>query len=187
MNDWPDYELLDFGAGRKLERFGPWLLDRPCPAAFGASRGRPAEWTRATARFEGERAADGEWSPPAEKWPQRELSLSVPLSDATALTLLLEPLPSGQVGVFPEQWRSWLWIAEQCRRARGRTDGKATPGQSPGLRVLNLFAYTGGSTLAAAVAGAEVVHVDAARSVVERARQNAAAVVPGESSHSVDR
>jgi 23S rRNA (cytosine1962-C5)-methyltransferase len=75
--------------------------------------------------------------------------------------LTVEPLPSGQVGVFPEQFVNWRWIARQVQRA-----------EKP-LRMLNLFAYTGGSTLAAARAGAEVTHVDAAKSVVTRARENA--------------
>ena len=77
--------------------------------------------------------------------------------------MTLEPLPSGQVGVFPEQLANWRWIASRVAA------------HDPPLNVLNLFAYTGGSTLAAVAAGATVVHVDAARSVVNRARQNAAA------------
>src|SRR4029079_7257430 len=86
----------------------------------------------------------------------------------TTFRLQLEVLPSGQVGVFPEQRANWDWIARQVMRAKLQAaDGRA-------LRVLNLFAYTGGSTLAAAAAGAEVVHIDAARSAVERARANAA-------------
>jgi 23S rRNA (cytosine1962-C5)-methyltransferase len=171
MTDWPDYELLDFGDGRKLERFGPWVLDRPCPAAVSVKRQHRALWKDITARFDGDRATDGEWTPRGETWAAREVELGVPLNDDTRFDMQLEPLPSGQVGVFPEQLPCWQWIHAQVTRVlRG-----ATPGQSPGLRVLNLFAYTGGSTLAAARAGAEVVHVDAARSVVERARQNAAA------------
>ncbi len=80
----------------------------------------------------------------------------------------LDVSQSMQVGVFPEQGENWEWIARQVARARPQADGGYP------LRVLNLFAYTGGSTLAAAAAGAEVVHVDAMRNVVERARQNAA-------------
>ena len=77
-----------------------------------------------------------------------------------------KPLPSGQVGVFPEQRENWDWIARQSQLSRKRTLERP-------LRVLNLFAYTGGSTLAAAAAGAEVVHIDAAHNIVDRARQNA--------------
>ena len=154
-----DYDLLDFGDGRKLERFGPWLLDRPCPAA-NEMKSELVDWSQATARYEGNRAADGSWSPLPKKWNPAEVSL--PVSEL-GFTLGLEPLPSGQVGVFPEQSANWQWIAKQVSRA-----------EKP-LKVLNLFAYTGGSTLAAAAAGAEVTHVDAAKSVVARARTNAAA------------
>jgi 23S rRNA (cytosine1962-C5)-methyltransferase len=163
-NDWPDYELLDFGDGRKLERFGPWLLDRPCPAAVSVKRQHRALWKDATGYFDGDRAADGEWTPRGETWAAREIELGVPPNEDARFAMQLEPLPSGQVGVFPEQLPCWRWIAQ-----------RAGSSPSPALKVLNLFAYTGGSTLAAASAGAEVVHVDAARSVVERARQNAAA------------
>lgn len=154
---WSDYELLDFGAGRKLERFGDWLLDRPCPTAEAAPAQREL-WPQATARYEGERAAAGQWSPPAKKWSASEYSLQVP---ELGFTLGLSPLPSGQIGIFPEQLGNWRWITEQVERA-----------EKP-LSVLNLFAYTGGSTLAAAAAGAEVTHVDAAKSMVTRARDNA--------------
>ncbi len=156
MTDWPDYELLDFGTGRKLERFGEVLVDRPCPAAVGMERSKPQAWRDAEANpraciFAGERAGEGKWR---QKFP--------PFVITTGATKFeLAPLPSGQVGLFPEQFANWQWIAEQCQRA------------TKPLRVLNLFAYTGGSTLAAASAGAEVTHVDAAKSMVARARANA--------------
>ena len=153
-----DYELIDFGAGRKLERFGPWLLDRPCPTAIDQEKADPSVWRDATARYEGERAADGRWSPKANKWDTTEFTLEV---SNPGFALQLSPLPSGQVGVFPEQLENWQWIAKQVQR----TDAP--------LKVLNLFAYTGGSTLAAASTGAEVTHVDAAKSMVARARDNA--------------
>jgi 23S rRNA (cytosine1962-C5)-methyltransferase len=161
MNDWPDYELLDFGEGRKLERFGSCVLDRPCPAAAGVKQAQPTAWRAATARFDGDRAADGDWIPVAEHWAGDGVEVAAPLTAGCQFTIRLAPLPSGQVGVFPEQLASWRWAASQVKRL-----GSA--------KVLNLFAYTGGSTLAAAAAGAEVVHIDAAKSVVDRARQNAA-------------
>jgi 23S rRNA (cytosine1962-C5)-methyltransferase len=177
MTAWPDYELLDFGEGRKLERFGAWVLDRPCPAAANVKISRRDAWAGAVAKFEGERATDGKWTPAASQWANGTIEIEAPLGDEPTFRMQLEPLPSGQVGVFPEQWASWTWIAAQCARvcAQAPSTGGATPGQSPGLKVLNLFAYTGGSTLAAAAGGADVVHVDAAKSVVERARQNATA------------
>lgn len=156
--DWPDYELIDFGAGRKLERFGAWVLDRPCPGAGDISAAKPQAWGDATARYDGDRAADAAWSPSIDRWETAACNLTVDCD--LDMRLQLAPLPSGQVGVFPEQLANWQWITRQVSR-------------NTGLRVLNLFAYTGGSTLAAARAGAEVTHVDAAKSVVSRARENA--------------
>ncbi len=157
----PDYELIDFGEGRKLERFGDWVLDRPAPAAVGAGRAKPQAWGGATAKFLGERAADGVWAPLMERWTKRTMAVDVLLGEGRRFRLELEPLPSGQVGVFPEQAGIWRWIDEQVAA------------WGPPLNALNLFAYTGGSTLAALAGGASVVHVDAAKGVVGRARGNA--------------
>jgi 23S rRNA (cytosine1962-C5)-methyltransferase len=155
-DEWPDYELLDFGEGRKLERFGRWIFDRPSPAANGKRIVSRSAWADAEARY------DGEWTPTRGKVASGD-ELSVSLGEARGFRLLIEPLPSGQVGVFPEQFPNWQWLAQ-------RAGSSPTP-----ARVLNLFAYTGGSTLAVAAAGAEVTHVDAAKSAVDRARRNAAA------------
>lgn len=158
-----DYELLDFGEGRKLERFGSILLDRPSPAAEGTVRSRPGFWTKSAARFRGSRAGDGRWEPETRRWTPADWDF-VHVGEAP-IRLRLEALPSGQVGVFPEQRENWEWIARQVARPEAV--------EGPPRRVLNLFAYTGASTLAAAAAGAHVVHVDAARNIVERARENA--------------
>lgn len=155
-----DYELLDFGEGRKLERFGDWVLDRPCPGAADVTKAQAEVWRDAMARFEGERAADGTWVT-TEKWNLAQIDFPVRLSQQSQFQLQLAPLPSGQIGIFFEQFANWQWIVRQVHRAKKT------------LSVLNLFAYTGGSTLAAATAGAEVTHVDAAKSMVTRARQNA--------------
>ena len=144
-----DYQLIDFGDGRKLECFGSVVVDRPCPVAMDGVESEPWEcdvrYTRST-------NGNGKWSAGAvpSQWNTRfgELCFELATTD------------SGQVGVFPEQAPNWEWIR---KRAASR----------PGCRVLNLFAYTGGSTLAAAAGGAEVTHVDSAKSVVTRARRNA--------------
>ena len=160
-----EYELLDFGDGRKLERFGSIVLDRPSPAAEGLRKSQRELWSTATALFEG-RTSEGVWIPLSEKWMPGDRIFEY--DRVASFRLSLDALSSGQVGVFPEQRENWDWIAKQVRRSQ-------PPAEAGGsLRVLNLFAYTGASTLAAAAAGAEVVHVDAARSVVDRARQNAA-------------
>jgi 23S rRNA (cytosine1962-C5)-methyltransferase len=166
-----DYELLDFGDGRKLERFGDIVLDRPSPATEKAQKRRPQLWADAASRFRRTKGDEGEWS--SRDTLSREWNISFSLrphvSDAVhradlAIKFALQLLPSGQVGVFPEQQANWSWIYQSaCVFAK--------LGRAP--KILNLFAYTGGSTLAAAAAGAEVVHVDAARSIVDRARKNA--------------
>jgi 23S rRNA (cytosine1962-C5)-methyltransferase len=162
------YELIDFGEGRKLERFEAVVVDRPCPAAEGDVMTRPAAWDAATARYVGSRMDDGEWSPDPTRWAPDGWSYSHPLqAGEAAFQLRLAALPSGQVGVFPEQRENWEWIGRLVRQA------KLPAEESRRFRVLNLFAYTGASTLAAAAAGADVVHVDAASSVVDRARRNA--------------
>jgi len=158
----PNYELLDFGKGRKLERFGPWILDRPAPGVDELVA-QPALWKNAIARYEANRVASGSWSPAVKRWPERSCEFAVQWDNQQRFILQLAPLPSGQVGVFPEQLANWRWISQQV----GKSSARGT------LRVLNLFAYTGGSTLAAAASGAEVTHVDAAKSVVARARVNA--------------
>jgi len=158
------YELLDFGDGRKLERFGTVVLNRPCPAAEGVEKSRPELWDTITARFRGPRTGDGSWTPQPKTWMPEEWCFALEVD--APFRLKLEALPSGQVGVFPEQRGNWEWIARQLAKPQAML-GRA-------LKVLNLFAYTGGSTLAAAAAGAEVVHIDAAQNIVDRARENAA-------------
>ncbi|MEO2048047.1 MAG: class I SAM-dependent methyltransferase [Pirellulales bacterium] len=168
------YQLLDFGDGRKLERFGPWVLDRPCPAAVGVSKANLSQWNQATAQFTGERTTDGVWLRRDKRWQSDEVAVVVQEALPKALTFHLAPLPSGQVGLFPEQRANWQWIMEQTERAIHRA-GRSLKGAGQSLKVLNLFAYTGGSTMATALMGAEVTHVDAAKSVVSRARENAKA------------
>jgi 23S rRNA (cytosine1962-C5)-methyltransferase len=153
------YELVDFGGGRKLERFGPYWLDRPSIVAGDFVRRTPDIWNKAHARYVRLTNDDGDWqfnSKLPERWTIRH--------EPFALEIKLTPF--GHLGVFPEQAENWDWIAEKVREL-----ADDTPTRRP--KVLNLFAYTGGSTLAAAAAGAEVVHIDAAANVVAWARRNA--------------
>jgi 23S rRNA (cytosine1962-C5)-methyltransferase len=156
------YELLDFGDGRKLERFSDVVLDRPCPSAEGLRKSRPELWSTSTARFDG-RTGEGVWIPQRAGWLPDDWVYEY--DRVASFRLLLDALPSGQVGVFPEQRENWDWIARQFAKMYAAHE------RPP--KVLNLFAYTGGSSLTAAATGAEVVHVDAARSMVDLARQNA--------------
>jgi 23S rRNA (cytosine1962-C5)-methyltransferase len=150
-----EYQLLDFGDGRKLERFGGVVLDRLCPAAEGISPTDRQLWKQPAARYERTSGDKGLWQTGGGAFPS-PWTLS-----HDSFRLELKWTDFGHLGVFPEQAANWDWIAERVRQANRP------------LKVLNLFAYTGGSTLAAAAAGAEVVHVDAARNTVAWARRNA--------------
>ncbi len=154
-----DYQLLDFGAGRRLEQFGPITLDRPCAAAEAFERADPDAWAHADARFDGRDEERGQWT------CRRELPERWTIA-FDALRFELKRTVFGHLGLFAEQAENWDWIARQCRLP-------ASPGPGERTKILNLFAYTGGSTLAAAAAGAEVTHVDAARNIVAWARRNA--------------
>ena len=150
------YKLVDAGDGRRLERFGARLVDRPAATALDP-RGTPGEWPAADLRFE---AADG-WIGDAAALAPWQLTLD-------GLTLELRPTASGGVGLYPEHAANLAWIADVVRaRAGGSRGGRGQPA------VLNLFAHTGLATLAAARAGAAVAHVDAARTAVGWARRNA--------------
>lgn len=147
-----EFHLLDLGDGRQLARLGSLVVDRPYPAAVGPP-GNASAWSAADLRFERDRLGEGEWSAAGEvpaSWQMRH----------DDLVFELRPTPSGQVGFFPEQIEPWAWLAPIVAAM-------------PGARVINLFAYTGGSTLVASRAGAAVTHVDAARSSVAWARRNA--------------
>ncbi len=156
------YELIDFGDGRKLERFGPFLLDRPALGATDAAPVNPAAWNRASARYERDAAGAGHWQPAGVLPASWEAA-------AAGLVLELRPTPSGGVGLFPEQLDSAAWLEAACA---GWSGGGGREGAAPA--VLNLFAHTGLLTLAAARAGAHVTHVDASRPAVAWARRNAA-------------
>ena len=166
------YQLLDFGDGRKLEQFGPWLLDRPCLSATGVAPSNSPLWRKATARFTGGRAGTGTWLRHGKPWKPGKVASVVHEAGPVVLTFHLAPLPSGQVGLFPEQCTNWQWITGQTGGQTGEAEQDCTRQTVRPMKVLNLFAYTGGSTMAAALAGAEVTHVDAAKSVVARARKN---------------
>lgn len=142
------HQLLDAGEGRRLERFGARVVDRPAPAATGPRR-QPAAWDGADLRFERERG-----------WESRGVPVEPWTVDVDGLTLELRPTEAGQVGWFPEHAAQWPWL-------RGAVSDR------PGTEVLHLFGYTGATTLLLARAGARVTHVDASRPAVAWARRNA--------------
>jgi 23S rRNA (cytosine1962-C5)-methyltransferase len=140
------YELLDCGDGRRLERFGERIVDRPAPAAFVPARMARAAWAAADLRFE----RDSGWSGPVEPWTVT----------GDGVTLELRPTGAGGLGMFPEHRLFWPFLREALVGAESPT-------------VLHLFAATGATTLALARAGAAVTHVDASRPAVAWARRNA--------------
>ena len=142
------YGLVDFGSGAKLERFGSRTIHRESPSVGMSRPKRTASQWRADLKF----AAEAWTGTGAEDAWDCQLS---------GIRFELRPTPTGQVGVFPEQKFNWDWI-------------KANGSLVEGKRAINLFGYTGGTTLALASQGAELVHVDSARSVVSWARRNAA-------------
>ena len=151
------YELIDAGDGRRLERFGSRLVDRPAPSATDRRLGDFHAWRGADLRFD---AATGGWFGAAAE-AQAPWSVAI-----EGLTLELRPTSSGGLGVYPEHAANLAWVAA---RVRERRESSPEPPQ-----VLNLFAHTGLVTLAAARAGASVAHVDAAKGAVDGARRNAA-------------
>lgn len=150
-----DYELIDAGDGRRLERFGSRLIDRPAPQVDGVARRRPDAWTGADASFDrGPGGLPGEWrsSAPVSPWSVSDASLG--------LSLELRLGSGGQVGLFPDHLAPAHWLAARAVDAGVRS-------------VLHLFAYTGLATLALAAAGVAVTHVDSSRTAIAWARRNA--------------
>ena len=152
-DQWRDYELLDCGNGEKLERWDTQYLVRPDPQAIWATPRRNPAWKRANARYLRSQSGGGHWEKKAlpESWKIRYRDL----------TFQVKPMNFKHTGLFPEQAVNWDFAMEKIRSA-GRP-----------IRVLNLFAYTGGATVACAKAGASVCHVDAARGMVAWAKENA--------------
>ena len=150
---WTDYELIDCGRGEKLERWGDQLLVRPDPQAIWNTPRTHPGWKHPHGRYARSSSGGGQWEKKdmPERWTIRY----------GGLTFNIKPMNFKHTGLFPEQAANWDFAQEQIRRA-GRP-----------IRVLNLFAYTGGATVACAAAGASVCHVDAARGMVSWARENA--------------
>ncbi len=157
-DQWKDYEVLDCGDGEKLERWGDVILRRPDPQTIWPKR-QPDLWGKADAWYHRSAAGGGEWEF-FRKLPERwELRYG-------ELAFYVRPTGFKHTGLFPEQAVNWDWMSGLVRQRLQ----KAEHGQE--VRVLNLFAYTGGATMACAAAGATVCHVDAAKGMVQWAREN---------------
>ena len=151
--NWQDYELLDTSDGERLERWGKYILVRPDPQVIWKETKKHPLWKKVDATYHRSSAGGGGWR--GNRLPEHwQIGYR-------GLTFLIRPMGFKHTGLFPEQAANWDWFSEKIKTA-GRP-----------VRVLNLFAYTGGATLAAAEAGASVVHVDAARHMVAQAKENA--------------
>lgn len=153
-DNWKDYEVIDTSNGEKLERWGKYLLIRPDPQIIWDTPKDHKGWKSPNAHYHRSRKGGGEWEffdlPKIWSIKYRELTFN------------LQPFSFKHTGLFPEQAVNWDWIANKIKSANGRQ-----------IKVLNLFAYTGGATLAAAKAGASVTHVDASKGMVTWAKENA--------------
>ena len=150
--NWKDYEVIDCSKGEKLERWGKYLLVRPDPQVIWDTPKTEKGWRKMNGHYHRSAKGGGEWEffDLPEQWQIHYGSL----------TFNLKPFSFKHTGLFPEQAANWDWFSEKIKKA-GRP-----------VKVLNLFAYTGGATLAAAAAGASVTHVDASKGMVTWAKEN---------------
>jgi len=148
-----DYELIDSGDGEKLERFGLYTLRRPDPQALWQKNLDDKEWKKANAVFvrEGDNA----------KWRMKDGIPKEWIIEMSDLKFLIKPTAFKHTGLFPENEPNWDWIKEKVKQAKRP------------IKILNLFGYTGGATLAGLLAGAEITHIDSSKSAITWAKQNA--------------
>lgn len=153
-NNWKDYEVIDCSSGEKLERWSNYILLRPDPQVIWATPKTESRWNKLNAHYHRSSKGGGEWEffDLPEQWAIHYGSL----------TFQLKPFSFKHTGLFPEQAVNWDWFSAKIKHS-----------ERP-VKVLNLFAYTGGATLAAAAAGANVTHVDASKGMVNWAKENAA-------------
>lgn len=153
--DWKDYEILDMANGEKLERWGNIYLVRPDPQIIWKDKSYPEKWKKADARYSRSNTGGGSWSyqkrlPEAWQVKYKELTFNI------------KPMGFKHTGLFPEQAVNWDWMIDKIKGANRE------------IKVLNLFAYTGGATVACSFAGASVCHVDSSRGMVSWAKENVA-------------
>lgn len=152
------YTLIDSGNGRKLEQFGPYTLSRPCSQAVWEYSLQQTEWDKADAIFQREGDV---------KWNFLNSKVKNPWTiEVAGLHFKINPTDFGHLGIFPEQKSIWEWIQ--------LTLAWAKPARKTAIHLLNLFAYSGGVTMAAGMSGAHVCHLDASKGMVDWARENAA-------------
>ena len=160
-DQWNDYEVIDCSKGEKLERWGDYLLVRPDPQVIWDTPKKEKGWRKMNGHYHRSSKGGGEWEffQLPKEWT---IQYSLPINKK--LTFHLKPFSFKHTGLFPEQAANWNWFSQLIADAvsKGRQ-----------VKVLNLFAYTGGATLAAAAAGASVTHVDASKGMVTWTKENA--------------
>ena len=164
-DNWKDYEVIDTSAGEKLERWGDYLLVRPDPQVIWNTPKKHSGWKKRNGHYHRSAKGGGEWEffNLPDEWSIRY----------GELTFHLKPFSFKHTGLFPEQAVNWDWFSSIIKDAVSR-NAKTGNSERP-VKVLNLFAYTGGATIAAAKAGAHVTHVDASKGMVTWAKENAVA------------
>ena len=152
-NNWKDYEILDMANGEKLERWGNVVLIRPDPQIIWKNKSFPEKWNKANARYNRSSSGGGAWkynSKVPENW-------QIKYKD---LVFNIKPMGFKHTGLFPEQAVNWEWMISKIQNAKRE------------IKVLNLFAYTGGATVACSYAGASVCHVDSSKGMTTWAKEN---------------
>ena len=152
-NNWKDYEILDMANGEKLERWGNVVLIRPDPQIIWKNKSFPEKWNKANARYNRSSSGGGAWkynSKMPENW-------QIKYKD---LVFNIKPMGFKHTGLFPEQAVNWDWMISKIQNAKRE------------IKVLNLFAYTGGATVACSYAGASVCHVDSSKGMTTWAKEN---------------
>jgi len=157
-DNWKDYEVLDTSTGEKLERWGDYLLVRPDPQVIWENDKKNPGWHKMNGHYHRSKAGGGEWEffDLPKEW-------QIGYKD---LRFNLKPFSFKHTGLFPEQATNWDWFSDIIKDALAKNPDRQ-------IKVLNLFAYTGGATLAAAAVGAAVTHVDASKGMVTWAKENA--------------
>ena len=163
-NNWNDYEVIDTSCGEKLERWGKYILVRPDPQVIWNTEKTEPGWRKMNGHYHRSTKGGGEWE--FFHLPQ-EWSIQYEGANKLHLTFNLKPFSFKHTGLFPEQAVNWDWFSSIIKEALQNDPTRE-------IKVLNLFAYTGGATLSAAAAGAHVTHVDASKGMVNWAKENAA-------------
>ena len=164
---WTDYEVLDSSQGEKLERWGRYILLRPDPQVIWNTKKTAPEWKKLNGHYHRSKKGGGEWEfmNLPQEWKIHYTLPDTGIAGTDQLTFNLKPFAFKHTGLFPEQAANWDWmfrlISDEVSKGRE-------------IKVLNMFAYTGGATLASAAAGAKVTHVDASKGMVTWAKENAA-------------